>query len=101
MYKEVGERILQIRILQGYTRETLSKMASITPKFLYEIETGRRGFSAAVLYNICKALKVDSDYILMGEKPTEQDEKLLEVMQLFDESQMDSIQAILRYIQES
>ena len=53
VYKESGERILLVRVMRGYTRETLAEMASISPKFLYEIETGKKGFSAIVLYNIC------------------------------------------------
>lgn len=54
LYKEAGERILLVRIMRGYTRETLAERAAISPKFLYEIETGRKGFSAAVLFNLCE-----------------------------------------------
>ena len=38
VYKEAGERILLTRVMRGYTRELLAEKASISPKFLYEIE---------------------------------------------------------------
>lgn len=98
VYKEAGERILLIREMRGYTREVLAEMASISPKFLYEIETGRKGFSAVVLYNLCKALKVDCDYIMTGSETVNCDQKLIEVLQLFDQSQTERVSMILKQI---
>lgn len=100
IYKEAGERILIIRLMRGYTRENLAELASISPKFLYEIETGRKGFSAVVLYNLCKALKVDCDYILTGREKAEYDKKLIETLQLFDQNQTERISVILKQIYE-
>ena len=100
VYKEAGERILLMRVMRGYTRESLAELASISPKFLYEIETGKKGFSSIVLYNICKALKVDCDYILSGKEKVDYDQKLLEVLQLFDKNQTESISVILKSIYE-
>jgi len=73
IYKEAGQRIYLIRAIKGYTRESLSERADISPKFLYEIETGRKGFSAVVLFNLCQALDIDCDYILSGKRNTEID----------------------------
>ena len=100
VYKESGERILLTRIMRGYTREALAEMASISPKFLYEIETGKKGFSAIVLYNLCKALKVDCDYILTGKQKMNCDQKLMEVLQLFNQNQTECISMILKQIYE-
>ena len=36
----------------------LAELADISPRFLYEIETGRKGFSAEVYYKIGQALDV-------------------------------------------
>ena len=44
--KEIGERIAYLRVVNHYTREALAEMVGITPKFLYDIETGKKGFSA-------------------------------------------------------
>lgn len=82
-HKEAGKRLLLIRVKRGYTREYLAQKASISSKLLYEIETGREGFSASVLYRLCTALSVDSDYILTGEEKTECVQKLVETLQLF------------------
>ncbi len=100
VYKEAGERILSVRTMRGYTRENLAELASITPKFLYEIETGKKGFSAIVLYNICNALKVDCDYILTGREKIDCDQKLVEILQLFNESQTERLSMILKQIYE-
>ena len=37
-----------------------------SPKFLYEIEAGKKGFSSKVLYRLAKALNVSCDFILEG-----------------------------------
>ncbi len=100
VYKEAGERILLIRVMRGYTREGLAEKALISPKFLYEIETGKKGFSAIVLYNLCKALKVDCDYILTGKDKAQYDKKLIEALQLFNQSQTEHISSILKQIYE-
>lgn len=50
------------------SRETLAEMADISPKFLYEIETGQKGFSAGTLYKLGIALASSSDYILCGDR---------------------------------
>ena len=100
IYKEAGERILLTRAMRGYTRESLAEKASISPKFLYEIETGKKGFSAIVLYNLCNALKVDCDYILTGKEKSGYDQKLIEALQLFNPSQTEGISIILKQIYE-
>ena len=98
LYKEVGERIYLTRVMRGYTRDTLAELSSISTKFLYEIETGKKGFSAVVLYNICQALKVDCDYILTGRQKEGYDQKLMNTLQLFSERQTEQLSAILKDI---
>ena len=39
----------------------------ISAKFLYEIEMGKKGFSADILCRISRALSVSCDYIMLGE----------------------------------
>ena len=48
----MGERIRQAREDMGYTRETFSEMANITPRFCYDIESGKKGVSIDTLKNI-------------------------------------------------
>ena len=65
---QVGRRIRELREIENYTREAFSEKVEISAKFLYEIETGKKGFSAETLCRIAKALSVSCDYIMFGEK---------------------------------
>ena len=44
-----GMRIKKLRLEKRYTREQLAYLADISDKFLYEIESGKKGFSAVTL----------------------------------------------------
>lgn len=98
VYKKAGERICHVRMARGYSREDLAELAGISSKFLYEIETGRKGFSAVVLYNICKALKVDCDYILIGNEKAVLDKQLVDILLLFNANQTEFLATILKDI---
>ena len=100
IYKAAGERILLTRIMRCYTREALAEMANISSKFLYEIETGKKGFSAYVLYNLCEALKVDCDYILTGKQDTAYDKDLVSILELFEKNKTGQLRNILKEIHE-
>lgn len=66
--KLVGQRIRELREMHDYTRETLAEKVDISGKFLYEIETGKKGFSAEVLGRLSDELSVSCDYIIFGEE---------------------------------
>lgn len=100
LYKEVGERIMVTRTMRKYTRECLAELAGISSKFLYEIECGKKGFTVRVLYELCKALDVDSDYILTGRGNVVYDKKLMNSLELFGEGQREKLGMILRGIYE-
>lgn len=61
---KVGCRIVELRVKAGMTREKLSEAAEISPKFLYEIETGKKSLSVNSLCKICNALHTNSDSLL-------------------------------------
>lgn len=65
---EVGTRIREMREMNHYTREIFAGKVGISSKFLYEIETGRKNFSANVLCRIARELAVSCDYIMLGDK---------------------------------
>lgn len=71
VYIEAGERIYQLRKAKGYTRDYLATKTNLSTKFLYEIETGKKGFTAEVLYRLSDALEVKCDYILAGKSGEE------------------------------
>lgn len=101
IYKDAGQRIFLIRTMRGYTREYLAEAADISAKFLYEIENGKKGFSAVVLYRICKVLEVGCDYIMSGKGDVvEYDHKLLGILEMFENEQTEKIGVILKEIYE-
>ena len=65
---EIGIRIREMRKIKHYTRDVLANKVGISSKFLYEIETGRKNFSAVILQKLAQELDVSCDYIMMGEK---------------------------------
>ena len=100
MYKQAGERIGYVRVARGYSRDALADLTGISTKFLYEIETGKKGFSAGVLYKICRALKVDCNYILVGYEKEVVDKQLIEILLLFNANQTQHLATILKDIYE-
>ncbi len=96
--KEVGERIAYLRTANHYTRESFAELVGISPKFLYEIEAGRKGFSADTLCRIASTLGVSCDYIMTGSERGGGINQA--VMELFDASQLRRIEDILRLIHE-
>ena len=55
-YEEAGKRIRLLREERNLSRDIPSERAEISAKFLYEIESGKKGFSADTLYRLSKAL---------------------------------------------
>lgn len=98
VYREAGRRIYDLRNMRGYTREYLAEMSGISAKFLYEIENGKKGFSAGNLYLVSRALQVGTDYILKGYEGDEQDQQLIETLKLFGQKQTESLDLILKDI---
>lgn len=97
--KQVGGRIRKLRELKHYTRESLAEKVEISPKFLYEIETGRKGFSAEVLCLISKTLSASSDYILFGKNEKNRDiEEILYMLDSLDSARQNTVQTMMKII---
>ena len=62
----IGQRIKGLRLKRKMTREELAEAAELSISFIYEIETGKKSFSAYTLGNLSRALNVETDYILLG-----------------------------------
>lgn len=96
--KEMGERIFIARSMKGYTREFLVERAGISAKFLYEIETGRKGFSSSVLSSLCSALGLSADYVLFGREDMTCNKQLVGTLELFGQQQAEVLVTILNEI---
>lgn len=93
---DIGLRIRALREANGYTREAFATRINISTKFLYEVESGKKGFSAETLYKISRALSTSSDYIMSGNKHEKIPEKILDILEGFSPDQMPNVQAILK-----
>ena len=61
---QLGERIQEIRMAKNLTRDQLASKSGLSSKFLYEIETGRKGLSVDSLFKIASGLDCNSEDIL-------------------------------------
>ena len=96
---EIGERIRELREIQNFTREGFSEKVGISAKFLYEIEVGKKGFSADTLCRIARALSVSCDYIMFGEeKEHRSKEKIVCVLEMLEPKQVSKMQDILKIL---
>lgn len=72
----VGERIKGLRLKKKMTREELADAANISVSFIYEIETGKKGFSVWTLRRLTEALKVNPDYIIYADEKEDSEEAI-------------------------
>ena len=98
IYYEAGSKIRFLREEKHYTREHLAELADISPKFLYEVENGQKGFSADSLYRLAEALDTNSDYILFGKYRGKIDDEAQRILNLFEEPKKEIVIEIIELI---
>lgn len=99
--KQIGKRIRELRELQNDTREAFAEKVGISSKFLYGIESGKKGFSADTLCHISQALSVSCDYIMLGkETGYPGSEKIICALETLKPAQRSQIQVILQKLSE-
>lgn len=97
----IGERIQKLRKLQNITREELAEKSEISSKFLYEVELGKKGISAATLLKIANNLSCSCDYILLGEKGDKRGmDKAGIILEKFEPEQKEKIVSMLEMMLE-
>lgn len=62
----IGERIKNLRNDKGLSREKFAEIAKLSPRFLSDIESGKKSMSIESLMKICLAFNVSADYIVFG-----------------------------------
>lgn len=67
---EVGENIRLYREKAGYSRERLSELMGVSPRFIADVETGFAGVSLTTLKKICEVLGVSADRLLWRQEPS-------------------------------
>ena len=64
--KEMGKRVRAWREKRGYTREQLSGLSALSPRFIANIESGDSSISLDTLVALCRSLACSSDSLLFG-----------------------------------
>ena len=62
----IGGRIRAYRESLGMTREAFSEQVGLSPQFLAEAESGKKGLSATSIYKICSNSDMSADYLVLG-----------------------------------
>lgn len=65
-YIGIGQRIAKRRIQMGLKQNMLAERLDLSNNYLSSIERGKEKPSLEVIVNICNALQVTPDYLLMG-----------------------------------
>ncbi|MBQ8170838.1 MAG: helix-turn-helix transcriptional regulator [Oscillospiraceae bacterium] len=65
-YKEVGKRMAKRRKELELKQYQVCEMINVNYKYISNLETGRSVPSLEVIMNICEALQVTPDYLLLG-----------------------------------
>jgi len=96
--KAAGKRVMQLRLEKRYTREQFAYRAGISEKFLYEIETGKKGFSAVTLMQLSEALDVSMEFIMTGSNYGKLGDRILEIIERFGPDRLNSVQRLLEAV---
>lgn len=67
-YKEIGRRIAESRKHRNIKQQDLAEMVGISNNHLSSIERGKAGPSLELLVDICNALQITPDFLLMGSR---------------------------------
>ena len=96
--KKIGQRIKTLRISKQFSREYLAELADISPKYLYEIESGKKSCSAYILYRLSFALNTSVDYI-HDAKVLPHTEEIIALVNLFDNGLERDLHSLLDILQ--
>lgn len=98
----MGKRIKKLRSERNYSRVEFAKRTNISYKFLGEIETGKKGFSADTLVKMAQELNVSCDDIVFGDMErdkNENTEKLISRIKKMNEEQRKTLAIMMQAIE--
>ncbi|MDO5403499.1 MAG: helix-turn-helix transcriptional regulator [Eubacteriales bacterium] len=93
--KCIGSRIRYAREKRGFSRDLFAESVGISSKFLYEIEAGRKGFSAEVLLNLARALSVSCDFIMFGKRDLSNTERVYSIIEQFNGGEIEKLAVVM------
>lgn len=96
----IGQRIMHYRSKMNLTREQLAALAGISPKYLYEIEVGRKGCSLYIAHKLKKYLDVDLECLLREQMTDKEKDDIEQIYQQLQRSQKERVDKIMEMIYE-
>lgn len=88
LYNNLGIKIMMLRDEKNYSRAVLSGLTGISLTFLYEIETGKKGFSAEVLFRLSDALDISVAELLDTEKENDCFVNISKILEKYDSEKL-------------
>ena len=61
--KNIGKKIKLARTKTNYTQEDLAEKASLSPRYISQLERGISFGSATTIVELCRALNISSDFL--------------------------------------
>ena len=99
--RNIGKKIKLARVKANYTQEKLAEKTSVSARYISQLERGLAFGSASTIINICKALKINSDFLfsdLINSVPSPTDDfvdtKFLEIYIKLDTKNKQILNAI-------
>ncbi|MDD6573257.1 MAG: helix-turn-helix transcriptional regulator [Thermoflexaceae bacterium] len=97
--QEIGNRIKELRKLRHFSRDALAERVSVSPKFIYDIEMGKKGFSAELLKKFSDVLGASCEYIMSGDDEMRKNRTAIEEqLSKFNKRQLKYVAGILENI---
>ena len=94
--KQIGQRIRAKREYIGLSREKFSEMIGISPQFLAEIESGKKGMSLSTLCKVCIGLSTSADYVVLGKERENDISDIAEVLRNLDPESLPYAEEIIK-----
>ena len=96
----VGLRIREIRESMHLSREKFSEKCDISSSFLADVERGKKSLTSKTIYKICSSCNISADYIVLGHKEGFDKDVGIELLNSFNNQQMEHIVNILYEIKK-
>jgi len=100
-HKRIGAKIQYYRTLQGISQESLAEAASVSRRYISDLELGKKGVSVETLISIVNALRITADDIL-GDLLLEKKQSLLSMhFDLLNDCTKEETEILIALLQSS
>lgn len=100
-YERIGQRIAKRRMQTGLKQNVLAERIGISNNYLSSIERGKEKPSLEIIVNICNALQVTPDYLLMGNMHSNNvPQNIVDGLRLCSEEDLSLLTAVMQYMVE-